>query len=122
MAAPNIVNVTSIYGKTMGAALSTTTTTDILTCASDKVLKVNSIIVANVDGTNNADVTVYFYDSSAAARYALASTVTVPADSTLVVLGKDSPIYLEESDQIEAGASAVSDLEIIISYEELDDA
>ena len=122
MAAPNIVNVSSIYGKTMGAALSTTTTTDILTCASDKVLKVNSIIVSNVDGTNNADVTVYFYDSSATARYALAYTVTVPADSTLVVLGKDSPIYLEESDQIEAGASAVSDLEIIISYEELDDA
>jgi len=122
MAAPNIVNVSSIYGKTMGAALSTTTTTDILTCASDKVLKVNSIIVSNVDGTNNADVTVYFYDCSATARYALAYTVTVPADSTLVVLGKDSPIYLEESDQIEAGASAVSDLEIIISYEELDDA
>ena len=122
MAAPNIDNVTSIYGKTMGAALSTTVTTSILTCATDKVLKINSIIIANVDGTNNADATVYFYDSSATARYALAFTVTVPADSTLVVLGKDSPIYLEEADRIEAGASAVSDLEIIISYEELDDA
>ena len=122
MAAPNIVNVTSIYGKTMGAALSTTVTTSILTCATDKVLKINSIIIANVDGTNNADATVYFYDSSATARYALAFTVTVPADSTLVVLGKDSPIYLEEADRIEEGASAVSDLEIIISYEELDDA
>lgn len=122
MAAPNIVNVTSIYGKTMGAALSTTTTTDILTCGSNKVLKINSIIVANVDGSNGADVTVYFYDSSAAARYALAYTITVPADATLIVVGKDSPIYLEESDQIEAGASAVSDLQIIISYEEIDDA
>ena len=122
MAAPNIVNVTSIYGKTMGAALSTTVTTSILTCATDKVLKINSIIIANVDGTNNADATVYFYDSSATARYALAFTVTVPADSTLVVLGKDSPIYLEESDQIRGGASAISDLEIVISYEELDDA
>lgn len=122
MAAPNIVGVSSIYGKTMGAALSTTTTTDILTCAADKVLKINSIIVSNVDGTNSANATVYFYDSSAAARYALAYTITVPADSTLVVLGKDAPIYLEESDQIEAGASATSDLEIIISYEELDDA
>lgn len=122
MAAPNIVNVTSIFGKTMGAALGTTVTTSILTCATDKVLKINSIIVANVDGTNNADATVYFFDSSAATRYALAFTVTVPADSTLVVMGKDSPIYLEESDRIEAGASAVGDLEIIISYEELDDA
>jgi len=122
MAAPNIVNVTSIYGKTMGAALGTSANTDILTCGSNKVLKINSIIVANVDGTNNADVTVGFYDSSAAARYKLANTITVAADSTLVVLGKDSPIYLEESDQIEASASAASDLNIIISYEELDDA
>ena len=122
MAAPNIVNVSSIYGKTIGDSLGITTTTDILTCPSDKVLKINSIIVANVDGSNNADATVYFYDSSAAARYALAYTVTVPADATLIVLGKDSPIYLEESDQIEAGASAAGDLQIIISYEEIDDA
>ena len=122
MAAPNIVNVTSIYGKTMGASLGTTTTTDILTCSSNKVLKINSIIVSNTDGTNDADVTVWFLDSSAAARYALAYTVNVPADSTLIVLGKDSPIYLEESDQIEAGASAVGDLQIIISYEQIDDA
>ena len=119
MAAPNIVNTTAIYGKTMGAALGTTTTTDILTCSSNQVLKINSIIIANVDGTNDADATVYFYDSSAAARYALAFTVKVPSDSTLIVLGKDSPIYLEESDQIEAGASAVSDLQIIISYEQI---
>lgn len=122
MAAPNIVGVTSIYGKTMGAALSTTTTTDILTCAADKVLKINSIIISNVDGTNSASATVYFYDDSAATRYALAYTILVPADTTLVVLGKDAPIYLEESDQIEAGASATGDLQIIISYEELDDA
>lgn len=122
MAAPNIVNVTSIYGKTIGASLGTTVTTDILTCPSNKVLKINSIIVSNVDGTNAADATVYFYDSSATARYALAYTISVPADATLVVLSKDTSIYLEESDQIEAGASASSDLQIVISYEELDDA
>jgi hypothetical protein len=122
MAAPNIVGVSSIYGKTMGAALGTSTTTDMLTCPSNKVLKINSIIVSNVDGTDAANVTVNFYDSSAVARYALASTIAVPANATLIVIGKDSPIYLEEGDQIEAGASATSDLHIIISYEELDDA
>jgi hypothetical protein len=122
MAAPNLVNVTSIYGKTVGAALGTTTTTDILTCAANKLLKINSIIVSNIDGTNDASATVYFYDSSATTRYALAFTITVPADTTLVVIGKDSPIYLEESDQIEAGAGTASDLQIVISYEELDDA
>ena len=122
MAAPNVVNVTSILGKTIGAALGTSVTTDILTCASDKLIKINSIIVANVDGTNSADVTVSFYDATDTTRYRLASTVAVPADSTLVVLGKDSPIYLEEGDRISGGASNASRLEIIISYEELDDA
>ena len=122
MAAPNILSATSIFGKSVGASLDTTLTTDILTCPSDKVLKVKSVIVANIDGTNDAAVTVYFYDNSATARYALASTVNVPADASLVVLGQDSPLYLEESDQIEAGASASNDLQIVISYEELDDA
>lgn len=122
MAAPNIVNVTSIYGKTMGAALGTTLTTSILTCGAEKVLKINSIIVANVDGTNTSQLTAYFYDNSAVTRYQLANTVDVPADSTLVLVGKDSPIYLEESDRIEAGANATGDLTMIISYEEIDDA
>ena len=122
MAAPNIVNVTSIFGKTVAAALDTTTTTDILTCSADKLLKINSIIVANKDGANAATVTVQCYDNGTSTRFLIASTINVPADTTLVVLGKDSPIYLEESDQIEAGASANGDLDIIISYEELDDA
>ena len=122
MAAPNLAAVTSIYGKTLGAALSTTLTTDILVCASNKVLKVNSIIVANKDGANDVDATVYFYDSSVTTRFEIASTITVPADSTLVVLSKDTPIYLEEGDQIEAGASASGDATLIISYEEIDDA
>ena len=122
MAAPNILSATSIYGKSRGASLSTSLTTDILTCPSDKVLKVKSIIVSNVDGSNDASATVYFYDDSASARYALASTINVPADASLVVLGQDSPLYLEESDQIEGGASASGDLQIVISYEELDDA
>ena len=122
MAAPNLVNVTSILGKSVGAALGTNADTAILTCASNKVLKINSVIVANVDGTNSADLTVKFHDSSAGTNYRLANTVAVPADSTLVVIGKDSPIYLEESDEIRAGADVASDLEIVISYEELDDA
>lgn len=122
MAAPNIVNVTSIYGKTVGAALGTVANTDILTCGANKVLKVNTILVANVDASNAADLNVYFYDSSAAARYALASTINVPSDTSIVIVGKDNPIYLEESDQIESWASASGDLEIVISYEEIDDA
>tara|TARA_B100000131_G_C18072803_1_gene595163 strand:- start:412 stop:777 length:366 start_codon:yes stop_codon:yes gene_type:complete len=121
MAAPNLVNVTSINGKTTGAALGTGSA-DLLTCASDKLLKVNSIIVANVDGTNAATTTVTFYDSSATASKHLCKVANVAAGDSLIVLGKDAPIYLEEGDKIAGLASAASDLEIIISYEELDDA
>jgi hypothetical protein len=122
MAAPNIINATSIFGKTTAAQLDTTVTTSLLanSASSNKLLKINSIIVGNKDGTNDADVTVSWYDGST--DYYLASTITVPADSTLVVLGKDAPIFLEEGQSLRGGASANGDLDAIISYEELDDA
>lgn len=118
MAAPNIVNVSTITGKTVGAAL-TTSSADIVTntAASGKVFKINSILVANVDGTNNADVTVAFYNADNTTSYKLAHTISVPADATLDVLNK--AIYLEEGDKITALASAANDLEIIVSYEEI---
>ena len=122
MAAPNLVSVSSIYGKTVGQELNGTANTGILTCAADKCLKINSIIVASIDGTNAGVVTCNFYDNSMTRRNPLASDVTVPANSSLIILGKDAPIYLEESDKIEAGASANGDLHMTIAYEELDDA
>lgn len=122
MAAPNIVNVTSIYGKTALAALDTTLTTSLLANASssNKLLKLNSIIVANKDGSSTANATISVYNGST--DFYLAYTIPVPADTTLIVLGKDAPIYLEEGQSIRGGASANGDLDIIISYEELDDA
>ena len=122
MSAPNVVNVTSIIGKTQGSAL-TTSNADQLVCATDKLVKINSIIVSNVDGASAADVDVSFVDSSSGNLVLhLAKAVSVPAKSTLIVLGKDAPIYLEEGDKIQAKASAAGDLEIVVSYEELDDA
>ena len=121
MAAPNLVNVTSIYGKTVGADI-TTSDVDWVTCAAEKVIKVNSIIVSNIDGSTAVDVTIKWYDASASASWHLCKTVTVPADSTLVVLGKDAPIYLEEGDRVRGLASAASDAQVAVSYEELDDA
>ena len=119
MAAPNILSATSIYGKSAGFDLGTTTTTTLLTCASDKVYKIKSIIASNNDGSNNVDVTVNFNDGT---RWTIASTVSVPADSTLVILDQNSPIYLEEGFTIEGGASADDDCDLIIAYEILDDA
>jgi len=121
MTAPNIVNVSSIIGKTQGGALATSLG-DWVVCPSDKLIKVNSIIVSNVDGVSSANANVIFYDNSATASIHLAKTVTVPAKSTLIVLGKDAPIYLEEGDKIQAQANVPGDLEIIVSFEILDDA
>jgi hypothetical protein len=121
MANPNIVNVTSILGKTVQAALDTTLTTEIVACASDKVLKINTILVANIDGSNSADASV-FITKSGGSPIAIASTIAVPADATLSVIDKTNSFYLEEGDNIEAGASANGDLTITISYEEIDDA
>jgi hypothetical protein len=118
MAAPNIVNVTTITGRTVGAAL-TTSSADIVTnsAGSGKVFKVNTILVSNVDGTNNADLTVAFYNADNTTSYELVHTTTVPADGSLDILSK--PIYLEEGDKITGLASASGDLEIIVSYEEI---
>jgi hypothetical protein len=121
MAAPNIVNVTSIYGKTVQATLDTTLTTQILACASEKVLKINSITIANIDGSSSADVSVAI-TKSGGSPIMIASTIAVPADSSLSLINKNTGFYLEESDNIEAGASANGDLTITISYEEMDDA
>jgi hypothetical protein len=121
MANPNLVAVTSINGKSTNGALTTTTTTDLLTCASNKLIKVNSIIIANIDGTNSATVTMGIIKSGGSVVL-FASTIAVPADATLVLIDKNSSFYLEEGDILEGGASANSDLTYTISYEELDDA
>lgn len=123
MANPNIVNVTDIRGKTTYAALTTTLTTVLLanSASSGKVFKVNSIMVANVDGASGADVTIDINTAAdgSGTSYALANTINVPADATLSVVDKTNSFYLEEDKSILGGASANSDLEIVISYEEI---
>jgi len=119
MAAPNIVNVSTITAKTVAAHLTTTTTTTLLAnpSSSGKVFKINTILVSSVDPTNAADATIFFDDGTD--NKAIGRTITVPSDSTLVLLDKNSVIYLEEGKSIEGGASAANDLDVIISYEEI---
>jgi hypothetical protein len=123
MAAPNIVNVTTITGKTTHSALNTTLTTILLanSISSGKVFKINSIMVANVDGVNSANVTIDINTKAdgSGTSFALANTITVPADATLSLIDKSNSFYLEEDKSILGGASANSDLEIVISYEEI---
>ena len=130
MANPNIVNVTSIYGESIGEALTTTIGTDIMTVASNKLVKINYISVTNDHASTLTVVTVAINKAGFtsdgigsgednAAVIWLASTVTLPADDVLVVV--DKPIYLMEGDVLEAGANPAT-ADIFISYEVIDDA
>ena len=123
MAAPNIVNVATITAKSDHLLLSTTNATQLLENAenSGKVIKVNSLVVANVDGTNAATITVGIYpqDDIGGTPVLLASTISVPADASLVVIDKNMGLYLEEDTSIGVTASAANDLACTITYEEL---
>jgi hypothetical protein len=120
---PNIVNVTTITGKTNVVDLTTTNATLVVEnpAASNKVFKINSLIVSNVDGTNAADITISYYseDNIGGTATQITSTVSVPADASLIVIDKNTYIYLEEDRSIGATAGSASDLKVVCSYEEL---
>ena len=119
MATPNIVSVATINAFCVNGAV-TTSNQDIVDVAAEYVYKINNIIIANIDGTNSATVTVSISTDNGSTYHAIASTVAVPADATLVVI--DSPIYLMENDILKGGASAASDLDLFVSFEIIDDA
>lgn len=128
MAAPNLVSPTTITGKTSTTLVTTAATaTSILSNAasSGKVLKINALYVANVDGTSGLEVTVNYYPQAALAGTAvpIISTASVPADATLVVIDKEAYVYLEEdrSIGITVGATgfASGEIQVVCSYEEI---
>jgi len=124
MAAPNIVDVSTITAKTALVRLADTSENTLISNAasSGKVLKINNIIVANVDGTAPATITITIWDTATVGSTngtKLAHTISVPADSTLVALDKSAAIYLEEDRSIGVTASAADDLHVVCSYEEI---
>ena len=129
MANPNIVSVTAITAGTLGWNLPTGGLVNLIDPDTGYLLKINRIVVANVDGTSAADVdlfvdgmgsgTTVITTTGANATVYLAKTISVPADSSLVI--SDTPIYLMEGDILKGGASATGDLDLFISYETLID-
>ena len=128
MAAPNIASLTTITGKTTYFTPSGTTAVVLLpnAAASNNVLKINQIVVANVDGTNAVDATVSIYTNGAVAQgsapsggtaFPIASTVSVPADASLIVVDKTTGLYLEEGVSITITSGTASKLTFRVSYE-----
>ena len=119
MAQPNIVNVSSILGTSEVKVLTTTLTTTLVTAASDKVLKMNLIRCTNI---TDSDATVDFDVEVGGTHKKIANEVTVPANSVVDITDKNSSFYLMETDLLRGGASAGSTIDVLISYEILDDA
>ena len=123
MAAPNLIAATSIYGRSATTNLTTASATEVLsnTDASGVVFKVNTLIVANIDGSNSADITIAYYseDNLGGTPTDIIQAKAVGANENLVVIDKNIPIYLEENRSIGATASNGGDLKVIVSYEEI---
>ena len=123
MSAPNIVNVSTIYGKTAYLTPSNTTANVLLANAasSGQVLKINQIVASNVDGTNAVNVTVAINTAAAGSgtSYPVVSTVSVPANASLIVADKSTAIYLEEDRSILVTSGTASKIAYTISYEQL---
>tara|TARA_B100000287_G_C19947170_1_gene509010 strand:- start:57 stop:467 length:411 start_codon:yes stop_codon:yes gene_type:complete len=135
MAAPNIVNVSTITGITTriagistiileggggGGGISTMVTN---AASSGKVLKINSLVATAIGDTTG--VSVFLYDTASAHGGAgntvsLASTMTVPLYSSLAVIDKSNSIYLEENTQIGVQAqSNAGSIDVVVSYEDI---
>ena len=128
MAAPNIASLTTITGKTTYFTPSGTSAVVLLANAasSNTVLKINQIVAANVNGTNAVDATVSIYTNGAVAQgsapsggtaYPIASTISVPADASLIVADKTTGLYLEEGTSITVTSGTASGITYSISYE-----
>jgi hypothetical protein len=123
MAAPNIVNVSAIYGKVVTADLTSTSAISVVSNAasSGKVFKIDSLIVANIDTANSVNITINQYSAAALGGTAtpIASTIAIPANSSLIVIDKTTMIYLEENMSIGAIAGTSSKLKVVCSYEDI---
>ena len=118
MTIANIVNVATINAVNAAAAI-TTSRAAAIDVAAETVAKVNTILVANVDGTDAADITIEVSIDNGSNFVAIAKTISVPADATLSFL--ENPIYLDETDLLYFTASVANDLTYFVSYEELID-
>lgn len=130
MANPNITNVTAIYGTTTYLTPSVTTAVVLLpnAASSGKVFKINQIVAANIDGTNAVNTTVSIYTNGAVAQgsapsggtaFPIASTISVPANASLIVTDKTTAIYLQEGTSIVVTSGTASKITYSISYEEI---
>ena len=85
--------------------------------ASGDSVVVLSCLVANVDGTDNAEITLWISNSSNVEQSILAKTISVPADSSVELI--PNKIILTENQRLRAKAGVANDLHVTISVLEI---
>ena len=117
-AAPN--NLIGEY--TVNVALSSTSATSLLSNAasSGRVFKVIAIVAANVNGTSAADISVSRYSAAAlgGTAFPIASTISVPADASLIVADTTTPIVLAANTSLGATAGTSNAITMTVTYQE----
>lgn len=115
MAAPNILNLTTATAKTAYANVTTVMSNVVVNAAgSGTASKVNSILVTNY---SSATITSNVWVGRSGTNWQLVSNISVPAYSMLTTLAKDTPIYLEEGDYLQANASGNAAVHVTACYE-----
>lgn len=122
MAEPNLVNTTTIYGRTTGANLTSITATTVLNnpANSSKCLKINTVNACNYTA-NSASITVGYYNGAnvTGTQFQIVGVVSVPANSTLNIIDKSSQYYLEENTSLGATAGTANAIIVTCSYEDI---
>jgi len=128
MANPNLFAATTASGTTTYLTPSGTTAVVLIpnAASSNQVFKINQIVAANVNGAAAVDATVSIYTNGAVAQgsapsggsaFPIVSTVSVPADASLIVVDKTTALYLMEDTSIVVTSGTASGITYSVSYE-----
>jgi len=119
MAAPNIVNVANITGVSTFIGITTTAPVVLISNAasSNQVYKINTLLAAGIGATTGITVKIHSAAAGAGTSVSIASTIQVPQGSSLAIIGKDTPLYLEENRSISVTAGAINSIDVVASYE-----
>ena len=119
MTAPNIVNVANITGVSTFIGITTTTPVVLISNAasSNQVYKINTLLAAGIGATTAITVKIHSAAAGAGTSVSIASSITIPQASSLAIIGKDTPLYLEENRSITVTAAAINSIDVVASYE-----
>jgi len=128
MSNPNLLAATTASGTTTYYTPGGTTAVVLLAnaAASGQVYKINQIVAANVNGSSAVNATVSVYTNGAVAQgsapaggtaYPIISTVSVPANASLIAVDKTTAVYLMEGSSISVTSGTASGITYTVSYE-----